>query len=296
MLNEPPQGERRPHPLERRPVSPHEPPPEGEPQPPRQRVMLHFPAVSPQVTYTLIAINVLIFVVRALSPVWDERIFEWGANIPTAVLQEGSYHRLLTSMFLHASIYGIRDQLALSNSLHIILNMYVLYALGTQLEPLFGHRRFLLIYLLGGLAGSIFSTVFSGPNIASVGASGAVFAIIGAELIYLYQHRKLLGERGRAQMRSVIIWAGINFAYGALNSVLAAGIRIDNWAHLGGFLGGMALTWFIGPIFLPRQHPEVPGALIAEDANPLHKRYWVLSAYVSALLILLIAGATLARG
>jgi rhomboid protease GluP len=292
MLNEPPSSERRPHPLERRPTSG---PPPAPGEPPRQRVTLHIPTVRPLVVYTIIAINVALFVIRALSPTLDEQIFEWGANMPSQILLKGEYYRLFTSMFLHAGIYGPFGGYALSNALHIVFNMYLLYMIGSQLEPLFGHVRFALIYLLGGLGGSVLSTILSGPNIASVGASGAVFAIIGAEFVYLYKHRKLLGGRAQAQMRSLIIWGMMNFAFGALTAVAGTSVRVDNWAHLGGLLGGVSLAWFIGPLFIPKRHPDHPNELLAEDINPLKRRYVVLSLYISALLALLIVGALLAR-
>jgi membrane associated rhomboid family serine protease len=289
MVNEPPPSGRRPHPLEQKPV-PRQPPPGAQ----RDMRILHIPAVPPHVTYTLIAINVVVFVVRALSPVWDQRIVEWGVNSGLEVLGRGEYHRLLTSMFMHASIYRFNGQYDFTAVMHILLNMYVLYHFGRALEPIFGHRRFLLIYILGGLAGSVLSAVAS-PETASLGASGAVFAILAAELVYFYRHRKLFGQIARARIRSVLVWTAINFAYGAVNSVLAVNVRIDNWGHLGGFLGGLILTWFIGPDFLPRQHPELPNDLTVDDVNPLSRRTWVLSLYVAGLLAVLIVGAWMVR-
>jgi rhomboid protease GluP len=289
MFNEPPPSERRSHPLERKPAPQFSPPQSDESSPP-QRVMLHLPAVKPYATYLLLFISIAFFVVRALSPQLDDELFNWGANYSPAVLQQGEYYRLLSSMFLHAGIYSSRGSLILANSMHLIFNMYLLYMVGIQIERIFGHVRFALIYLLGGITGSIFSTVFGGPNSASVGASGAVFAIIGAEFIYFYQHRKLFGAAGQAQMRSLITWALINFMFGIATSVAGAQVQIDNWAHLGGLIGGLALAWLIGPNFVPRRHPDDANALIAVDVNPLERRYWVLSLYAAALVALLLVG------
>ncbi|MEP7293047.1 MAG: rhomboid family intramembrane serine protease, partial [Chloroflexota bacterium] len=210
-----------------------------------------------------------------------------GANHPPDVIAGGEMHRLFTSMFLHASIYGARNQFVLQNSIHLIFNMYILYAVGRQIERLFGHLRFGLIYILGGLAGSVLSVVLSDANTYSVGASGAVFAVLGAQFVYLYQHRKLLGARGRAQMQSLIILAVINLVYGVISGY-GSGLRVDNWAHIGGALGGLALTWAIGPIFIVRRHPEQADALLGEDINPLKNRIWALSLYVVALMVILI--------
>lgn len=291
MLNDPPPERRKPHPLEREPAPPPAPP--GG-QPPRQQVILHIPSVRPNVTYAIIAINVAVFLIRLTSRQLDAQILQWGANNSVDVLQNGEAYRLLTSMFLHASIFGARGGYELSNSLHLIFNMYILYAIGRQVERLFGHIRFGLIYLLGGLGGSVLSAALSGGNSFSVGASGAVFAIIGAQFVYLFQHRKLLGARGRAQMQSLIMLGVINLFFGVLTGVGNSGVLVDNWAHLGGAIGGLALTWGIGPMFIMRRHPEQPNELLAEDINPLKNRYWVLTLYVVALMVILIGARSLA--
>ena len=229
-----------------------------------------------------------IFLIRATSVRLDLQILEWGANNSTAVLANGEIYRLLSSMFLHASIFANQfGTYALENSAHIIFNMYALYIIGGQIERLFGHVRFALIYLLGGLGGSVLSVALSGPNSYSVGASGAVFAVFAAQFIYLYQHRKLLGPRGRAQMQNLFFLAVANFALGALTGFGGGGVIVDNWAHLGGIVGGLALAWMIGPIFIVRRHPEHPNELLGEDINPLRNRYWVLSVYVVALMVIL---------
>ncbi|MCC6803447.1 MAG: rhomboid family intramembrane serine protease [Anaerolineae bacterium] len=293
MLNDPPPERRKQHPLERDPVAPPSPDPSGG-QPPRPQVILHIPSVRPTVTYAIIALNVIVFLIRATSPQLDDQILVWGANNGRDVVTNGEVYRLLTSMFLHASIYDFRGDFALQNSLHIIFNMYILYVMGTQVERLFGHVRFAAVYLLGGLAGSVLSAVLGSDNSYSVGASGAVFAVIGAEFIYLYQHRKLLGARGRAQMRSLLYLAVINLFFGALTSVAGAGIRVDNWAHLGGLIGGSVLAFAIGPIYIVRSHPEHPNELLGDDINPLKNRYWVLSVYVIILMVILIAARSFA--
>ncbi len=282
-----PQPERRPHPLERRPEPPPAPTPE---QPPRQRVMLHIPSVKPTATYLLIALNVAIFLLRALSADVDEQVFLWGANHPPDVLLNGEYYRLLSSMFLHASIYGPSGGLAPANFLHLFFNMYILYAVGTSLERLFGHTRFVIVYLLGGLAGSILSMLLGSFNSYSVGASGAVFAILGAEFVYLYHHRKLMGEAGRARRQSLLWFGVINLAFGLLSTLQGSAMRIDNWAHLGGLAGGLILAWFISPILTLQAHPDHPGELLGVDTNPLARRYWIVSVYATVLVVLVFLG------
>ncbi len=283
-----PQPERRPHPLERRPT----PPPE---QPPRQRVMLHIPSVRPTATYILVLLNIAIFALRAVSSEVDASLFLWGANHPPDVLIGGEYYRLLSSMFLHASIYDFRGGFAPANSLHLIFNMYILYAVGTSLERLFGHARFIIVYLLGGLAGSVLSTLLGSFESYSVGASGAVFAVLGAEFVYLHHHRRLMGEAGRARRQSLLTFGIVNLLFGLASSLPGSAMRIDNWAHIGGLAGGMTLAWFISPILTLRMHPDHPGEILGEDTNPLGKRYWVVSVYATVLVVLVFIGVFLAR-
>ncbi len=286
-LEQPPQNR---HPLEEAP-RPAVPPPNA----PRQRVTLHIPSVKPTATYALIGINVLIFVIRALSPAWDNSLFNAGANNATLVLVQGEYYRLLSSMFLHAGLFDYLGHYNFTAALHILSNMYILYAVGSSLERLMGHARFLIVYLLGGLGGAVLSTLLGDANSYSVGASGAVFAIVAGEFVYLYHHRKLLGAAGQARRRSLIGFAVMNFAIGLVSALPGSAFIIDNWAHFGGMLGGLVLTWFISPILTLRAHPEHPGEILGEDTNPLNKRLWVVSAYGTVLVILLFIGSLLAR-
>jgi rhomboid protease GluP len=292
MLNDPPPERRNPHPLERQPAPPPFPPEDGQPRS-RQQVILHIPSVRPTITYAIIAINVAIFLIRLTSFSLDQQIQLWGATRPSDVLINGEVYRLFTSMFLHASLFDPLGRFAFQNILHIVFNMYLLYTVGTQVERLFGHVRFVLIYILGGLGGAVLSTVLSGGNAYSLGASGAVFAILAAQLVYLYQHRKLLGIRARSQMQSLIILVVINLIYGGLTSVGRSAFQVDNWAHLGGLIGGLVLAWGIGPLYIVRRHPDQPEGLLAEDINPLKNRYWVLTLYVVALMVILVIGRAL---
>ncbi|MFN8530156.1 MAG: rhomboid family intramembrane serine protease [Anaerolineae bacterium] len=293
MMNEQPPERRRVHPLEEQPPTP----PPGHPNDPnaprRTPVKLRIPAVRPLVTYAFLAINVIVFIVRAISPSLDNSIYLWGANNQTAIFQNGELYRLVTSMFLHAGIYDRFGSFAFENALHLVFNAYIIYVTGRMIEPLFGHVRFALIYLLGGITGAIASAILSPAYVSSVGASGAAFAILGAEFVYLYKHRKLLGLRAQAQMQSLLMLGLINLAYGFVSSLGAGTLAIDNWAHIGGAVGGLVLSWFIAPFFLVRRHPEEPEALLAEDVNPLKARTGTVALYISALLIVLIIGTRL---
>ena len=276
MFNQPPDSDK--HPLEEKPrrkLHPLEepPPPTPEPREPRRQVKLKIPIVKPLATYVLLAANIAIYVLGFLVPSLD--LLPWGATSVRTVLESGEYYRLIAAMFLHASPQ------------HIFFNMSALYFIGTALEPIFGNIRFAIIYLMGGLAGSILSvgmSALTGSNAASVGASGAVFAIFGAEMIYLYRHRAMLGQRGQDQFRNLLFLLGVNFLIGIVSTVEGAGVRIDNWAHLGGLLGGLFLTWMAGPIFIVQQDPQKPDQFTADDLNPVENKYWVVSAFLIGLV------------
>jgi rhomboid protease GluP len=284
MLNdpEPPDKRRHPlaephraHPLEEAPPPPR--PPENEP--PEPQTTLQIKVVPPRATYVLLAINLIVFALGFVLPDLGDRMFMLGASRAYEVLVGGQYYRLVTAMFLHG------------NLAHIFFNMYALYIIGRGIEPIFGSTRFSIIYLLGGLAGSVLSVVLGNPSpfegVPSVGASGAVFALFGAEMIYLYRHRALLGERAGRQLRSLLMLLGLNLFIGLASWTGGSRIRIDNWAHIGGLIGGLILTWLLGPIFKAQIDPEKPYRLIAQDTNPLSKNYWLVSLYGIALITIL---------
>ena len=138
---------------------------------------------------------------------------------------DGAYWQLGTSMFTHVAVW------------HIAFNLLALWQLGPQLEVAFGRARFLGLYLLSGLMGSAFVYWFSAENSATLGASGALFGLMGALLIVAH---KVGGDT-----RTILGWIGINFVI----TVLAASF-ISWQGHLGGFIGGVALAAAI--VYAPR--------------------------------------------
>ena len=283
MLNEPPSEKKRPqHPLERR-APPPEPDTASEGP---QRGTLHIQVVSPHITYALIAINVVIYGMLNGLMTNIERLewYSWGANNQLQVFENGEYYRLFTSMFLHA------------DPPHLLFNMLALYFIGQTVERFFGHARFFIIYLLGGLTGSLLSVALNGPSVNAVGASGAVFAIIGAEIIFLYNHRKLFGQTAAHQLRQLILIALLNLGYGFASQFSDAAIQLDNWGHIGGLVGGLGLAYLIGPIFLLKRREGTEVDFQAVDMQPLADRYQSVLAFVSGQLIVLIIGTFIARG
>ncbi|MEZ0396557.1 MAG: rhomboid family intramembrane serine protease [Anaerolineales bacterium] len=183
----------------------------------------------PVLTYLLLGLTVAVYLLQILGQAA-------GFDLATAFglkyndfIRQGELWRLVTPVFLHGSI------------LHIAMNMYGLFIFGPSLERRFGRPRFLLLYFLSAYAGNVLSFLLN-PN-PSLGASTAIFGLIAAEGMFLFQNRQLLSDRGRAQIINILVVAGYNLLYGLVNP------QIDNWGHIGGLLGGLIFTWFGGPRF-----------------------------------------------
>ena len=187
-----------------------------------RRVEEIFKPKVPIVTYILIGINVLIFLVGmlfGLNNVFNNLFANYGPYITW-----GEYYRLITSAFIHANI------------LHIAFNMYALYLLGSQAESFFGKWKFLIIYLLSAISGSLLSILLN-QGAVSVGASGAVFGIMGALLYFGFNYRVYLGNTLVREIIPVIL---INLAFGFMVT------GVDNFAHIGGLVGGLTTAMAVG--------------------------------------------------
>jgi len=184
-------------------------------------------------TYTLVGINCAVYVamvLRGVSPtnptVLD--LVRWGANFGGYVLA-GQWWRLLTAAFVHVGI------------IHLATNMWCLWNLGLLGEPLLGPAGVIAVYVLTGIAGNLLSIAVH-PQIVGAGASGAVFGLAGVLILLL--KAKLLPvppAEIRRLRKSVIYFALLNFAIGGTTLFFHTAIQIDNMAHLGGFLCGLAL-------------------------------------------------------
>jgi rhomboid protease GluP len=179
----------------------------------------------------------------------------------------GDYYRLFTAMFLHGS------------QAHLGVNAISLYVIGTQIEKVLGMGRFLLVYLLGGLTGSLAS--FALTQGASVGASGAIFALFAAQVVFIYKHRALIQDSQKL-LRDLGLILLLNVGAGVAASQVAGGLAIDNWGHVGGFVGGLMLTALCGPSYQVR-HSDAGPALA--DATPFGQRRAFAFAYGAAWLV-----------
>ncbi|EOS49240.1 rhomboid family intramembrane serine protease [Lachnospiraceae bacterium MD335] len=175
----------------------------------------------------LIAINIIIYMYCTYA---GEVVYNRGCMDAERVLLDGEYYRFFTSMFMHGGID------------HIVSNMIFLAALGEMLERVIGHARFAILYILSGIGGGLFSianVLLSGNHHTSVGASGAIFGLIGAMLILVVIHN------GRYQDISVgrMIFAIVYMVYDGMRSE-----GIDNAAHVGGLIFGALIMAFMNVI------------------------------------------------
>lgn len=187
-----------------------------------KRVEELFKPKKPIITYALIAINVIIFLLGMILNLSDTFINLFANYGP--LVTEGQYYRLFTSMFIHANLF------------HILFNMYALYLLGSQAEGFFGKGKFLVIYILSGISGSLLSILLN-QGAVSVGASGAIFGILGALLYFGYNNRVYLGNTLIREIVPVIL---INLAFGFMMT------GVDNFAHIGGLIGGLTTAMAVG--------------------------------------------------
>lgn len=186
--------------------------------------MRGFASRAPLTLALLIAIAA-VFVVGAATRVQfgDDVLVVLGASQASLVLS-GQVWRLGTAMFLHAGL------------LHLAVNGWALYQLGGLVEILFGSRRLAAIYFSSGLTGSVASVgwgLVSGIDVRSVGASGAIFGLLGALIAFLVRHRDRLRPEARSLLMQLLFWAGLNIFLGFTVP------QIDNAAHLGGLFAGL---------------------------------------------------------
>lgn len=177
--------------------------------------------------YIIIGINIVVFVlVEATGSSLDAaHMVKWGAAY-TPLIKQGEYYRLFTCMFLH---FGIE---------HLLNNMFLLFFVGYYLEQSMGKIWYLIIYLGGGLLGSLSSwamEIAQGTEIVSAGASGAIFAVLGALVIIVWRYR---GHKGNLSVRRLLAMIAFSVYVGFRST------GVDNLAHVGGLIGGALLALF----------------------------------------------------
>src|SRR5689334_18840379 len=195
--------------------------------PPESRSFLRQTPAHFNVTAVLIVLNVLVFVAMVLRGVSimqpnSEQLLRWGANFGPLTLDH-QWWRLLTAVFLHIGI------------VHLAVNMWCLWNLGSLAEDLYGSRAYLAVYILSGLAGSIASL---GRNalVVSAGASGAIFGVAGALIATLYLAKLSAARHAlRISLISLVVFAAYSIGYGFVKG------GMDNGAHVGGLVAGLVM-------------------------------------------------------
>ncbi|KAH0455436.1 hypothetical protein IEQ34_015468 [Dendrobium chrysotoxum] len=188
------------------------------------------------------------------------KLLLWGAKVNT-LIDKGQLWRLVTSAFLHANIG------------HLMVNCYSLNSIGPTVEQLSGPRRFLAVYLTSAIASSLMS--YHLCQSPAVGASGAIFGLVGSFSVFILRHRSFFGG-GKDELQQIVHIIALNMVIGLLSR------GIDNWGHvsgaateplilireLGGLFGGAAVSWFVGPAWRRESHLN-DGRLIYSDRAPL---------------------------
>jgi membrane associated rhomboid family serine protease len=182
------------------------------------------------VTTALMAINIIAYIGQVLS---GQALTYWGVNAGPLTLS-GEYWRLFTAGFLHGGI------------IHIAVNMWCLWSLGRLSERLFGKWQTFMIYMVTGVGGALLS-IASNPNHAELGASGAVFGIVGAVMAGVkFGDLNISAGEKRAIFSSAVSFAVLNFVLGFSDFGSSVFGHVDNMCHLGGFITGLLIGLPLG--------------------------------------------------
>ncbi|MFD1432012.1 rhomboid family intramembrane serine protease [Lacticaseibacillus yichunensis] len=181
---------------------------------------------TPFITYALLAVTISVFALETLAGGSESVtvLIRFGARYNTAIWM-GEWWRFITPIFLHIGLT------------HILMNGLTLYFLGVLCEQVFGHWRFLTIYLVSGIAGNVASFVFN-PDVVSAGASTALFGLMGAFLLLgdTFRHQPQVG----AVARQFAVFAAINLIFNLFSS------SVDIYGHIGGLIGGFLIAGLLG--------------------------------------------------
>lgn len=238
--------------------------------PPVQPASLRIPLSRPRFARVFIGINVVIWLLMTLAGGSEDSrvLIQFGANYSPLVAQ-GEIWRLFTANFLHIGI------------VHLMFNSYALYVLGPEVEALFGSPRFIALYVLSGLSGSILSFGLHTGISLSAGASTAIFGLVGALVAFFVRNRRHFGAVGMRRLNNYIGVALINLFIGL--SVPG----IDNLGHIGGFAGGLTLGWLLCPFYTVEVEAGQPRVV---DRNSLRAEWMGLALFVVLLVVGVIAG------
>ncbi|XP_015943689.1 RHOMBOID-like protein 10, chloroplastic isoform X1 [Arachis duranensis] len=198
-------------------------------------------------TNILLAANVLFYIVQLAT---QGKLLLWGAKI-NSLIDKGQFWRLATSSFLHANVG------------HLLINCYSLNSVGPTVEIFSGPKRFLAVYFASAIASSAMSYWFC--RMPAVGASGAIFGLVGSVAVFVLRHKDIVGG-GKEDLLHIAHVIALNMLIGILSK------GIDNWGHLGGLIGGVAASWLIGPAW-KHESTSWDGRRLFTDSAPLYKLF-----------------------
>ena len=190
------------------------------------------------ITYVLIGILVVIYLLGII--IGENKFIDKFAVYGPYIREYKEYYRIITGAFLHGNI------------IHLASNCYALYIVGTQIERFYGKKKFILIYLFSLVCGNMLSISLS--SYASIGASGAIFGLMGSLLYFGYYYRVYLGSTWKENILPVI---GINLLLGFLIP------GIDYFGHIGGLIGGILISMALGLKYKERKSDRINGLIIS---------------------------------
>ena len=193
----------------------------------------------PYLTIFLIVLNCIFFFIPLILNQYDYIIDLLCTNGER--IRGGEYYRLITGCILHGSL------------MHLVLNCYSLYIIGSQIESYLGKVKYIIIYIFSAITASLLSITLNG-NVSSVGASGAIFGLMGALLYFGYYYRVYLGNVVKTQLLPIIL---LNLLVGFMSS------GVDNFAHIGGLIGGIIITIALGVKNKTTTFEKVNGLIVA---------------------------------
>ena len=211
----------------------------------------------PTATYLIFGAILLGFVIEIATGAWRDfvKLAYLGAIVPSLIIDHGQFWRLLTAMFLHG------DGTIQGTLIHLGVNLWALWQLGRLYEMMFGTRRFVLIYFVSGIAASITSLlryVLLHQEGSSVGASGAIFGILGAFIFSIRRSPRWRNERwAKSIVQQLLFWIVLNILIGLRIP------QIDMAAHMGGLVAGLLLG-----ALLPQREPPLPPSQAVIDVKP----------------------------
>lgn len=206
-----------------------------------------FSKKKPVITYALILINLVMFIITAMDSgnffnISTNTIYKYGGLVSKDFLHNiNDYSRIITSGFLHAGF------------IHFIFNMYALYVIGPQIESFFGKFKYTIIYMGSLIFGNLLSLLFLNGNVISCGASGAIFGLLGSLLYFGYHYRVYLSDVIRSQIIPLIV---INLVLG----VMLSGVNVI--AHIGGLIGGFLVSKAVGVKYKSTKVDQINGIIM----------------------------------